>query len=158
MVLIVQDVWQIRKFGKMISKEFITIAEARNSRAIECESNNHGRCINRYDDKIVSISKFGTKCLICIENVWKAWMRTITIDEFKNLVAADSPERVKSSTKISGRFGISLKSQKKQCENLKVGDKVFFLNAIYEGLTADNIPRVDMVVTEAIVVDSEEGN
>jgi len=53
--------------------EFITIAEARSSRGISCRQNNHRRCVNRYDDKVISISKFGVKHLICVKDVWKAW-------------------------------------------------------------------------------------
>jgi len=74
---------------------------------------------------------------------------TITIDEFKKLVPADSPDRVEPY----GKFGISLKSQKKQCENLKVGDTVFFLNATYKGLDDNNVPQVDIIITQAKVVE-----
>lgn len=76
-------------------------------------------------------------------------MGTITIEEFKNLVAADSPDRVEPY----GKFGISLKSQTKQCENLKVGDTVFFLNAVYKGLGEDNIPELDITIQQATVVE-----
>ena len=56
-----------------MNPSFITLWEMKNSRGISCQRNNHGRCINRYDNKIVSISKFGVKRLIRIEDVWKTW-------------------------------------------------------------------------------------
>jgi len=79
-------------------------------------------------------------------------VETITIEEFKNLVSADSPDRVEPY----GKFGISLKSQIKQCENLRVGDTVFFLDATYKGLGDDSVPQVDMVITQATVIDDKE--
>lgn len=79
-------------------------------------------------------------------------METITIEQFKRLEAADSPDRIQPY----GKFGISMKSQKKQCENLKVGDTVFFLDATYKGLGEDNIPQVDLVITQAQIAEKEE--
>ena len=78
-------------------------------------------------------------------------METITIEEFKNLVPADSLDRVG----LSGKFGISLKLQTKQCENPKVGDTVFFLSAVYKGLGEDNVPECNMTLTQARLVEDE---
>lgn len=97
-----------------------------------------------YRDDILEIQP-----LIDVINTGKVReMQTITIDEFRKLVAADSVDRMEPY----GRFGISLTSQKKQCENLKVGDTVFFLDATYKGLSTDNIPQVDVILTQAKVV------
>lgn len=74
-------------------------------------------------------------------------METITIKEFKGLIAVDSPSR----TEAYGLFAISEKSQKKQCENLKVGDTVFFLDTEDAGVGEDNIPQVDVTIVQAMV-------
>jgi len=74
---------------------------------------------------------------------------TISIEEFRNLIGADSPDRKKPY----GKFGLNSVVQKKQCENLKVGDKVFFLDATYTGLSEKGVPQVDIVVTMARIVE-----
>lgn len=78
-------------------------------------------------------------------------METITIDEFKSLVPADSLDRVEPY----GKFGISVKSQEKQCENLKVGDAVFYFDTKDTGIGEDGIPQVDITITQARVVEEK---
>lgn len=81
-------------------------------------------------------------------------METITIKKFKSLVPADSPDRKEAY----GLFAISEKSLRKQCENLKVGDTVFYFDTKDNGVGDDGIPQVDITIVQAIVVeDAAEG-
>jgi len=79
-------------------------------------------------------------------------METITIEEFKELRATPDVSRIGT---FGCRFTSGNRTQKKQCENLKVGDTVFFLNAVYEGLGADGKPQLDMTVKQATVVEDK---
>lgn len=74
-------------------------------------------------------------------------MKTITIEEFRNL-----PTRP-TSMEPFGRFAINEKVQKKQCENLKVGDTVFFMDTKDKGKGDDGIPQIDITLTQAEVVE-----
>jgi hypothetical protein len=76
-------------------------------------------------------------------------METITIDEFKKLKTRED----KDSTQISGLFAISEKAQRGQCENLKVGDTVFYLRSSDAGISEEGVPHVDIAIIQAIVVD-----
>jgi len=79
-------------------------------------------------------------------------METITIEEFKKLGSIPEVDRMESP-RFGFRFAMNKEVYKKQCENLKVGDTVFFLNAVYKGLGKDNRPELDMTVTQAMLVE-----
>lgn len=71
---------------------------------------------------------------------------TITIEEFKNLIPNDSPDRKQAS----GRFAINGEVHKKQCEDLKVGDKVFFFDIEY---LEESGVDVDITIVQAKLVE-----
>lgn len=76
-------------------------------------------------------------------------METITMDEFKALVPIDSPDREEAF----GLFAISEKGHKNQCENLKVGDTVFYLDSNEAGVSEVAPLQVDLTIIQATVVD-----
>lgn len=84
----------------------------------------------------------------------EAWAReqldkreTITIREFRNLVTNDSPDR----KHVYGKFAMPMEAHKKQCENLKIGDKVFFFEM--QPNLAHSELEVDIRIVQAEVVE-----
>lgn len=76
-------------------------------------------------------------------------MRTITIYEFINLSTAGAPSR----TEAFGRFALNEKVHKKQCENLKIGGTVFFMETEDRGVGEDGRPEISVTLVPAIVID-----
>lgn len=71
---------------------------------------------------------------------------TITVEGFKNLVPNDSPDR----KQVYGNFAMGGEAHKKQCENLKVGDKVFFLKIKPDVKHPDVDTNVDIVMAKVV--------
>lgn len=76
-------------------------------------------------------------------------METITIDKFKKLTPIDSPDRKEAC----GLFAINEEKHKEQCENVKVGDTVFYLDSNVAGVGENDIPQVDLIIVQAMIVD-----
>jgi len=79
---------------------------------------------------------------------------TISIDEFRNLLHVNDPERVEKKI-FYGNFAIGKEVQEKQCENLKIGDTVFYLRVspVDTSVRKDGIPEINVVLTQATVVE-----
>lgn len=76
-------------------------------------------------------------------------MRTISIKEFKNLSTRGAPNR----TEAFGRFALNERVQKKQCENLKVDDVVFFMEMEDRGIGEDGRSEINVAIVSATVID-----
>lgn len=92
-------------------------------------------------------SRTGVSTLLAEATAMKTKAQTITIDEFKKLKPNDSPDRKQAY----GNFAISTKAHRNQCENLEVGDKVFYIN-IQPDLSDPAAVDADINLVEAIVV------
>lgn len=100
---------------------------------------------------LTDVEKYRSQVLEFLERVEEpvGLTKTITISEFKNLVI-----RTKSLD-LFGLFAINEKAHKKQCENLKVGDKVFYLEIKNNGIV-NRIPQIDVIIMQASVVEDGE--
>lgn len=71
---------------------------------------------------------------------------TTTIEEFKNLPCRATPEAIKG-----GRLGLGEEGHRKQCENLKVGDKVFFLKTKVDGEVKEGVDlNLELVMAKVV--------
>jgi len=71
----------------------------------------------------------------------------ITIDKFRNLVPVDSPDR----NQLYGAIALETKKQKKMCENLKVGDVVWYFMVMPKLDDPNDVTEI--ALTEADVVE-----
>lgn len=93
---------------------------------------------------LLIVSGFGLGKLINGKKEEKG--KSITVKEFRSLISSASPDRKTAY----GRFAINEKVQKMMCENLKVGDKVFFFE-IGPDLKHPDV-KTNVVLTQATVV------
>lgn len=75
---------------------------------------------------------------------------TITIEEFKNLPLHITEEAIKG-----GRIALGEKGHRRQCENLKVGDKVFFFKTEVDGEVREGV-ELGLELVVAKVVEEEK--
>jgi hypothetical protein len=80
--------------------------------------------------------------------IMKQTVKTIKINEFKNLkLSKDDPQRYCNS-KVGDKF-VWGAIHKKQCKNLKVGNKVFYLEVT--GIHK-NPPQIDITIKQSILI------
>ena len=81
----------------------------------------------------------------------------MTIEEFKNMktraqVLEEAKDKGVKLSLYTGKTQLSEEAHKKQCENLKVGDTVFFLVTKDMGKgEEDGLPRVDVTITQDVI-------